>query len=274
MLYPALVAVNRTGETGEPSQRAQRVALVTGASSGIGAATALALADCGHKVAIGARSSGPLEEVARQLEARGVEAFAQVLDVADGPSIQPFYQAAEKALGPVDLIVSNAGTCRPGLLHETKDGDLELEVATNLLGPMLLARCAVRRMLADGRSGDIVFISSENAVVPRTFQSGYTATKMGLEGLARVLRMELEGTGIRATIVRPGPTNTRFGRGWDPGLLQRLLASWKYWGVQRHMNWMPAESVAAAVVAAVSAPAGTHMDVLQVMPEGPRADAD
>jgi NAD(P)-dependent dehydrogenase (short-subunit alcohol dehydrogenase family) len=252
----------------------QRVALVTGASSGIGAATALALADCGHKVAICARRSGPLEDVARQLEARGVESFAQVLDVADGGSIQAFYEAAETALGSVDLVVSNAGTCRPGLLHETEDGDLELEVATNLIAPMLLARCAVRRMLADDRAGDIVFISSENAVVPRTFQAGYTATKMGLEGLARVLRMELEGTGIRSTIVRPGPTNTEFGRGWEVGLLHRVLASWKYWGVQRHLNWMPAESVAAAVVAVVSAPAGTHMDIVQVMPEGPRAVAD
>ena len=252
----------------------QRIALVTGASSGIGAAIAVALADCGYKVAIGARRSGPLEEVARQIEARGMEAFAQVLDVADGDSILAFYEAAEKALGPVDLVVSNAGTCRPGLLHETEDGDLELEVATNLLGPMLLARHAVRRMLADERRGDIVFISSENAVVPRTFQSGYTATKMGVEGLARVLRMELEGTGIRSTIVRPGPTNSEFGRDWDVGLLHRLLASWKYWGVQRHLKWMPAESVAAAVVAVVSAPAGTHMDLVQVMPEGPRADVD
>ena len=253
----------------QASESRQRVALVTGASSGIGAATALALADCGCKVAIGARRGERLEEVARQIEARGGEVFAHALDVAQAHSIHAFYDAAEQALGPIDVVVSNAGICRPGLLHETGDGDLEEEVAVNLLGPMWLARKAVRRMLADERSGDLVFISSENAVVPRTFQTGYTASKMGLEGLARVLRMELEGSGIRSTIVRPGPTGSEFGLGWDPRLIERILASWKYWGVQRHFEMLPAQSVAAAVVTVVSAPPGTHLDVVQVMPEGP-----
>ena len=249
----------------------QRAALVTGASSGIGAATALALANCGCKVAIGARRRDRLDEVAHKIEAQGGEVFAHELDVAQPGSIEAFYAASEIALGPVDIVVSNAGTCRPALLHETGEGDLEAEVAVNLLGPMLLARHAVRRMLADKRPGDLVFISSENAVVPRTFQTGYTATKMGVEGLARVLRMELEGSGIRSTIVRPGPTGTEFGRTWDADLLKRILVSWKYWGVQRHLEWMPAESVADAVVTVVSAPPGTHLDVVQVMPEGPLA---
>ncbi len=253
---------------GDPSPR---IALVTGASSGIGAATALALADKGCKLAIGARRSERLDEVASQIQQRGGEVFARPLDVADAASIDAFYDAAEDALGPVDVVVNNAGICRPGLLHETQDGDLEAEVAVNLLAPMLLARRAIRRMLADKRPGDLVFISSENAVLPRTFQLGYTATKMGVEGVARVLRMELEGTGIRSTIVRPGPTGTEFGQGWDPGLIARLLESWKYWGVQRHFQMLPAESVAAAVVAVVFAPPGTHLDVVQVMPEGPPA---
>lgn len=251
------------------SESRQRVALVTGASSGIGAATALALADHGCKVAIGARRVDRLDEVARKIEDRGVGVFACALDLADSPSIDAFYDAAENALGPIDIVVNNAGICRPGLLHETEDGDLEAEVAVNLLAPMLLARRAVRRLLADKRPGDLVFISSENAVVPRSYQIGYTATKMGIEGVARVLRMELEGTGIRSTIVRPGPTGTEFGHGWDPALIARLLASWKYWGVQRHFQMLPAESVAAAVVSVVSAPPGTHLDLVQVMPEGP-----
>ena len=82
--------------------------------------------------------------------------------------------------------------------------------------------------------------------------------------------MELEGTGIRSTIVRPGPTASEFGRNWEPALLERILRSWKRWGVQRHLHLMPVESVARAVVAAVTTPPGTHLDVVQVMPEGPR----
>ena len=253
----------------ETSESRQRVALVTGASSGIGAATALALASHGCKVAIGARRLERLDEVARQIGERGAEVFAQALDVTVPDSIEAFYSAAENALGAIDVVVNNAGICRPGLLHETEEGDLEAEVEVNLLGPMRLARLAIRRMLADKRSGDLVFISSENAVVPRTFQIGYTATKMGLEGVARVLRMELEGSGIRSTIVRPGPTGSEFGHDWDPGLIKRVLDSWKYWGVQRHFEMLPAESVAQAVVTAVFAPPGTQLDVIQVMPEGP-----
>jgi NAD(P)-dependent dehydrogenase (short-subunit alcohol dehydrogenase family) len=72
-------------------------------------------------------------------------------------------------------------------------------------------------LAAAQRAGDLVFISSENVTAPRPYQPGYTASKWGLEGLARTLRLELDGTGIRSTIVRPGPTYpTDFARGWDP----------------------------------------------------------
>jgi NAD(P)-dependent dehydrogenase (short-subunit alcohol dehydrogenase family) len=247
-----------------------RNVLVTGASSGIGAAVARALGKLGWAVALGARRGARLEEVARDVEKAGGRPFVHALDIALPSSIDTFFDAAERELGPVDVLVNNAGVCIPGLLHEVSPPDLELEVATNLLGPLLLARRAVRSMLDGQRRGDLVFVSSENAIRPRPFQIGYTATKMGIEGAARVLRMELEGTGIRAAIVRPGPTGTEFGRSWDPGLLKKLLEVWRYWGLQRHLHWMPPESVARAVVNAVTAPVGTHFDVIEVMPEVPR----
>jgi NAD(P)-dependent dehydrogenase (short-subunit alcohol dehydrogenase family) len=243
---------------------------VTGASSGIGAAVARAFAARGWAVALAARRADRLREVADEVEKAGARASTHVLELADAASVDAAWDAAEAALGPIDVLVNNAGICVPALLHETRPEDLRAELETNLLGPLLLARRAVAALRARGAPGDLVFVSSENAVSPRPFQLGYTASKWGLEGAARTLRMECEGTGIRATIVRPGPTApTDFARGWEPALVKRLLLSWKYWGLQRHLRWMPPESVARAVVTAVSAPPGTHLDVIQVMPEGP-----
>ncbi len=254
--------------TGAPA----RVAAVTGASSGIGAATAVALGRLGWRVALGARRSERLAEVARRVEAAGGSALAAALDVTEPDSIDAFFAAAEAAFGAADVVVSNAGVCVPGLLHEVGEEDLAIELRTNLLGPALVVRRALPAMLARG-SGDLVFVSSQNAVAPRPFQAGYSAAKAGVESLARVLAMELEGTGVRATIVRPGPTASEFGRGWKPETIRRVLAAWKHWGLQRHLRWLPPESVASAVVAAVTAPPGTHLDLLQVMPEGPSPEA-
>ena len=244
------------------------VAIVTGASSGIGEAIAREMAASGLAVALGARRVERLEALASEIRGSGGEARAYGLDLCDGDSIDAFFRAVESEMGPAEVLVNNAGICRPGLFEDGSPEDLEVEVATNLLGPARLTRHVVRSLRASGTAGDIVFISSENAVVPRTYQAGYTLAKMGVEGLAAVLRMELEGTGIRSTVVRPGPTRSEFGHDWPAPLLQRILASWKYWGVQRHLHMMPAESVAMAVRAVVEAPRGTHFDLLEVMPEG------
>jgi len=246
----------------------RRTALVTGASSGIGAAIAEALGALGWSVAIGARRIDPLKQVAAQIEAAGGTAFAHELDVSKLGSIEAFVAASEQSLGPIDTVVSNAGTSTPGRLFELSEDDLRREIDTNLLGPMLLTRLMLPNLI-ERRSGDLVFISSQNAVIPRPLQLGYTATKAGLEAMVRVLQMELEGSGVRATTVRPGPTRSNFGMDWDPVAIKRVLASWKHWGVQRHHRYLPAQAIAAAVVHAVTAPAGTHFDLIQVNPEGP-----
>jgi len=244
----------------------RRTAVVTGASSGIGAAIARALGALGWSVALGARRTEMLEEVARGVETAGGRPFAHTLDVTSEGGIEAFFTAAESALGTVDVLVSNAGIGLPGLLHEVPVANLERELRTNLLGPMLVARRALPAMLAAKR-GDLVFISSMNVVEPRPFQLGYTAAKAGLEGMVQVLRRDLEGSGVRATIIRPGATRSEFGFGWEPDILMRVIDSWKAWGFMRHLDMMDGEQVALAVVHAVTAPAGLHMDVIQVNPE-------
>lgn len=243
-----------------------RTAVVTGASAGIGAAIARALGALGWSVALGARRAALLDEVAQGVDAAGGRAFAHALDVTDARSIDAFFGGAESTLGPVDVLVNNAGIGVPGLLHEVPVADLERELRTNLFGPMLVTRRALPSMLERQR-GDVVFISSMNVVEPRPFQAGYTAAKAGVEGMAQVLRRELEGTGVRATIVRPGATRSEFGFGWEPDILVRVIDSWKEWGFMRHMDMMDGEQVALAVVAAVTAPPGLHMDLIQVNPE-------
>jgi NADP-dependent 3-hydroxy acid dehydrogenase YdfG len=243
-----------------------RTAVVTGASAGIGAAIAEALGALGWKVAIGARRTEALAEVGKAVETAGGKPFAHALDVTDPDSIESFFAASEKALGPVDVIVNNAGIGLPGLLHEMPIENVERELATNLLGPIRVARRALPSMLAAQR-GDLVFISSMNVVEPRPFQLGYTAAKAGLEGMVSVLRRDLEGTGVRATVVRPGATRSEFGFGWDPNILMRVIDSWKAWGYMRHLDMMEGAHVAHAVVSIVTAPPGLHVDVVQVNPE-------
>lgn len=243
-----------------------RTVVVTGASSGIGEATARALGALGWPVAIGARRVDRLKEIAGAIQTAGGSAFQHPLDVSVPQSIDDFFDAVEKELGSPDVVVNNAGVGIPRLLHEARVEELQTEIAINLLGPMLVSRRAIPALVEKGR-GDLVFISSHNAVAPRTFQAGYTASKAGVEGLARVLQMELEGTGVRSTIVRPGPTSSEFGASYGPELTRRMLASWKHWGIVRQLHWMPAESVARAVVSVVTAPPGMHIDLVQVMPE-------
>ena len=243
-----------------------RTVVVTGASSGIGAAIARALGALGWSIALGARRTNLLHEVATGVEAVGGGAFAHELDVTDVTSIETFFAATEAALGVVDVLVNNAGIGIPGLLHEVPVADLERELRTNLLGPMLITRRALPSML-ERRRGDLVFISSMNVLEVRPFQLGYTASKAGLEGMAHTLRKDLEGTGVRATIVRSGPTRSAFGFAWEPDILVRVLDAWKHWGYLRHMDMMDGEQVALAVIAAVTAPPGLHMDVIQVSPE-------
>jgi len=146
--------------------------------------------------------------------------------------------------------------------------DLEAEVTTNLLGPMYVTRRSIPSMI-EQRSGDLVFISSDTARAPRPFQAGYSAAKAGLETYARALAMELEGTGLRVTTIRMGPTATEFGRDWPAAIVKRVLESWKHFGLQRNLAFMDPDVVATAVVHAVTAPRGATFASIELQPEAP-----
>jgi NADP-dependent 3-hydroxy acid dehydrogenase YdfG len=247
---------------------APRTAIVTGASSGIGAATAIELGRGGWRVALGARRVARIEAVAKQVEAEGGQAFAHALDVTSFASVDAFCTAAESALGAIDLLVNNAGQNMSARIDEATPDQLRLDLEVNLLGAMYMTRRVVPGMIAR-RAGDVIFVGSDAALRPRTFQGAYNAAKAGLEAFARVLEMETEGSGVRSILVRVGPTWSEFNSQMPHDRLPEILASWKYWGVLRHLNAMPSENVARAIVRAVAAPVEeSYTTVVEVQPGG------
>ncbi|GAA3654572.1 SDR family oxidoreductase [Nocardioides ginsengisoli] len=253
---------------GRYDQPLRRPAVVAGASSGIGAATAKALAAADFPVALGARRVERCEELAAAIRAAGGEAVAHPLDVASDASVAEFAAKAAADLGDVEVVVSNAALIGPGALLDTDSERLAREIDVNLLGPHRLVRAFVPAMVERTR-GDIVFVSSDVALRARPLMGGYSATKSGLEGLVASLQMELEGTGVRASVVRPGPTWSEMGMDWEPAAAARVLDEWVKWGQARHSHFLKATAIADAITTVVSAPRGVHLSPVDVNPEAP-----
>jgi NAD(P)-dependent dehydrogenase (short-subunit alcohol dehydrogenase family) len=249
----------------------RRPTVVTGASSGIGAATARVLARAGHPVVLGARRSGLCEEVAAAIRGDGGEAAAFPLDLADPASIERFAKEAEDAFGPVEVLVSNAARNQPGTGLETEPDEFEAVLRVNVGAAQRLAR-ALGSGMVERRRGDLVFVTSDVVAHPRPRMAAYVASKWGLEGFVTALQMELEGTGVRAVMVRPGPTLTGMGMDWDPEVTGEVLAEWQRWGLARHSAFLRPEGVALAIAHAVAAPRGTHFSIVEVQPEAPPAE--
>ena len=246
----------------------RRPSIVAGASSGIGAATAEALAAAGHPVVLGARRVERCQEVAGRIRDAGGEAYAEHLDLADATSVEDFARAATKTVGPIDVVVSSAGHAYPGTALGTSPSDFAYTVAVNLLGAHRLV-AALAPGMVERHHGDLVFVSSEAVRTPRPQAAAYVASKFGLEGFVRALQLELEGTGVRATIVQPGQTLTGMGTDWDPELATTVLNEWIRHGVARHSHFLRPPAVAGAVLAAVSTPPGSHLPLIEVQPEAP-----
>lgn len=246
----------------------RRPALVSGASSGIGEAVARHLAAAGHPVALGARRVERCGHIAEEIRSAGGEAVAFELDVADTPSVAAFVEAAEAALGDIDVVVSNAGNVQPGTAVGTDPDRFGAEVGVNLLGAQALIHHVVPGMIERGR-GDVVFVTSEVARYPRPGTAAYVASKAALEALANVARMELEGTGVRVGMVRPGPANTEQGTRWSTDDVNRVIEAWQHWGLLRHTGSLRTAEIADAVTAMVGAPRGTNLALVEIQPQAP-----
>ena len=184
-----------------------RVALVTGASQGIGRACALALAQAGTQVALAARNQEKLAEVSAEITAAGGEASIFALDIASEESIQSCAKAVLAHYGKVEILVNNAGITRDGLMLRMKRADWDAVLSTNLTGAFLLTQAVLSSMLK-ARWGRIVNITSVVGETGQAGQANYAASKAGLIGLTKSLARELASRNITANAVAPGYIET------------------------------------------------------------------
>jgi short-subunit dehydrogenase len=181
------------------------VALVTGASSGIGLAVARAVAARGGQVALVARSRETLERVARDLGPGRAESFP--LDVTDHAGLAALPGRVVERFGRLDLLVNNAGVNYRGELLERTAAEIVAILDTNLVAPILLARAALDHL---GRGGAVVNIASLAGKVPLPDEATYSASKSGLRAFSRALAVEVAERGIHVASVNPGPVDTGF----------------------------------------------------------------
>jgi len=222
-----------------------KVALVTGASQGIGRATSLALAEAGAQVAVAARSAEKLRSLVTELEARGSRALAIPMDVADATQIKTGFQQVLAHFGRLDILVNNAAITRDTLALRMKLEDWDAVLRTNLTGAHLCIQQALGAMLRQ-RSGRIINLSSVVAETGNAGQANYVASKAGLIGLTRAIAVEIASRAITVNAIAPGFIETpmtdslpqelkdkmksliplgRFGRDWDVATAIVYLAS-------------------------------------------------
>jgi 3-oxoacyl-[acyl-carrier protein] reductase len=180
-----------------------KVALVTGASQGIGRETALALAEAGAKVAVAARNEEKLSALVADIAAAGGTALAVKMDVADAEQVKAGFKQVLEKFGRLDILVNNAAITRDGLAMRMKADDWEAVLRTNLTGAHLCIQQALPTMMK-ARAGRIINISSVVAQSGNAGQSNYVAAKAGLIGLTKAIAIEIASRNITVNAVAPG----------------------------------------------------------------------
>ena len=191
--------------------------LVTGASSGIGQAIAVRFAEEGCNVVVNYnRSREGAEETQRQIEALGQSVRSVVVqaDVAIEDDVSRMFATAIEELGGIDILINNAGYQTAGDSHELPVRDFVNVIAANLTGAFMCAQLAIRHMVAEGKPGVVINVSSVHEIIPKPMYAGYSASKGGMRNLTRTLALEYAPRGIRVNGLGPGATVTPMNAGW------------------------------------------------------------
>ncbi len=242
-----------------------KVAAITGASSGIGEATALALAGAGAAVSLAARRTDRIEELARRIESDGGRALAVTTDVTKEEEARAFVERTNEELGRLDILVNNAGLMLLGPVYGADTSEWRNMVEINMLGLLYCTHAALPIMGGQG-SGHIVNISS---VAGRNATFGaavYNLTKFGVNGFSEALRQELSPANVRVTVVEPGFVATELqGHNTHPMVVDAISKATEEIG-----DLLQAGDIADAILYAVGVPQHVSVNEVLVRPTGQR----
>jgi 3-oxoacyl-[acyl-carrier protein] reductase len=200
-----------------------RVALVTGASRGIGRAVALKLAECGAKIVINYKqSAAQAEKVAEQIRSQGGQCLTAQGDVAVAADVERVFQAAQQSFGRVDILVNNASINRDTLILRMSEQDWDEVLSTDLRGAFLCTKAALRSMMRE-RWGRVINISSLAGLLGNAGQANYSAAKAGLIGLTKAVAREMGSRGITVNALAPGFIETDMTRDLPQSLKDEAL---------------------------------------------------
>ncbi len=237
-----------------------KTALVTGASSGIGEATAKALAAEGATVAVSARRADRLDALVKEIEGMGGKAYAVVADVADEDQARKMVVTANEHLGRIDILVNNAGVMLLGPIAQADTSDWRRMVETNVMGLMYATHAVLPLMKAQG-GGHIVNVSS---VAGRTVSKGsgvYNVTKWGVGAFSESLRKEVSPDKIRVTIIEPGAVKTELTEHITHKETKQQVQEWI-----GSMTPLESEDIANAIVYAVTQPPRVNVNEILIRP--------
>ena len=237
-----------------------KVVLVSGASSGIGEATAVALAAEGAAVAIGARRADRLEALRDKLEADGARVLVLDLDVTDEASCRHAVERTVSELGGLDAVVNNAGVMLLGPIVGADTEDWRRMISTNVLGLMYLTHAALPHLVQQGH-GDVVQVSSVAGRVARLGSGVYNASKFAVNAFSESLRQEVTTKGVRVTLIEPGAVATE--------LQSHITHADTKAGIEKwiaDMRPLQADDIARAVVYAVGQPSHVSINEILIRP--------
>ena len=248
--------------TGRPL--AGRVGVVTGASSGIGAALARELAAAGMSVTLAARRADRLADVVATIRSAGGEADAVPTDMRDEAQIDALVDGVAVRRGRIDALVNNAAIGHIRLVEDGRTAEWRAQIETNLLGTMIACRAALRHMLPRG-AGDIVNMTSASAHEAWPYLAAYSASKAAIDTFSRALRTEVAPRGLRVMTVEIHNVASEFGANFDPALLPTALQRWKETGlVNPETPLLVPEDVARAVAFQLAQPERASIHTLEI----------
>jgi NADP-dependent 3-hydroxy acid dehydrogenase YdfG len=237
-----------------------KVALVTGASSGIGEATALALAQEGAAVAIAARRTDRLDALQQKLQSGPARVVTLALDVTDEPACREAVVHTTEQLGGLDILVNNAGVMLLGPILDADTEDWRRMIRTNVLGLMYMTHAALPHFVEQG-SGDIVQVSSVSGRVARAGSGVYNASKWAVNAFSEALRQEVTDKGVRVTLIEPGVVATELTDHITHAETRQAIKQWT--GSMRQLH---AHDIAGAILYAVTQPQHVSVNELLVRP--------